>query len=400
MATPNSEAKPRAEKADTLGRVLAFAATAAGLVAYLYMLGGIVVWLKLQTARLSPDGAIVAINDRRLLAVGSRVVAFEIFLLLAASASITALVAIVLLQRRELPRQPIRQFDDLVTAWSDKGTLSGFIGSEASLLLIAVGLSVNNPSSLRTSLWIVGAVFGFFVALAVIFHEPPKHKAGEKSLSGWRSAIDRLGDRLGLGVLRFLATLLLAAALIAAIILVPLLQGTILLAATALIYAGPFMRWPRATDSHIFRRELARSSGLWMAVAVSTAVALAWVATPPVSFPSASLEMPKGEETRSGAYIDRNGEGTYLGVCTVSRDDPSSPPISSDAKIEFLSSENVERLQLDSYTYDFDPGGRPSLGQVIVAIFGDGDAGDPCRGNETLARAARPPGPLTAEVGD
>src|ERR1700755_3444803 len=84
------------KKGGTLERIAALGAAALGLVGYLYALGGVVIWLRVRTAQLSP-GALATVNDRPLLSVGVSVVAFELFLLVVISAVVAAVVAVGIL---------------------------------------------------------------------------------------------------------------------------------------------------------------------------------------------------------------------------------------------------------------------------------------------------------------
>ena len=155
-----TEAESKRSGSGGLERIATVAASALGLVGYLYALGGIVVWLRVQTAQLAPDGAIVAANDKHLLAIGVRVVAFELFLLIAIGGIVAILVGVGVLLRRELPEygsasgepptapdpaaapapEPTRHKSRLEQIWDDERTLGGFIGPETALLLIAFGL--------------------------------------------------------------------------------------------------------------------------------------------------------------------------------------------------------------------------------------------------------------------
>jgi hypothetical protein len=356
-------------------RAVTLAAAAFGLVGYLYALGGIVVWLRVQAAQLTPDSAIVATNDRHLLSIGARVVAFELFLLIAVGAIIATVVGVAIWRRGELPkRPPTKELRMLKQAWEDLGTLGGFVGPEAGLLAIAVGLSIDGSAYLRKGLWVAGAAIAAVSLLAMIFRVPPKGKEPHE-YRPWRARLKTLGGLFGTKRLKALAMALLVIAVGTAIFLLPLLQGTILLAGTVLIYAGPFVNWPdRGEDS--FGRQLLRSGGFWMAVTVLTTVALAWVATPPVDFTKARAESLDRTTSTSGGYLDRADGGVYLGVCTAEHGGSGQPPTSTDAHIQFVPAEESARLELGRETYEFDPGGRPSIWQAVESIFGGNSAAE------------------------
>ena len=323
-------------------------------------------------------------------------VAFELFLLIAIGIVVATLVGIAIWRHGELPkRPPTKELKMLKEAWEDQATLGGFIGPEAGLLLITVGLSANGSTGLRTSLWIAGAVIGATALLAMIFRVPPKGSSPDE-YSAWRTTLKDLGEAIGTDGLQWLAIVLLLAAVIAAIFLLPLLQGTILLAGTVMIYAGPFVNWPDRGDSS-FGRLLLRSGGFWTAVAASTAIALAAVATPPVGFTRATVESLDGSNSRSGAYLDRGDGGVYLGLCTPD-DIHGGRQVSTHARIHFLPAEEGEHLELGGDGYRFDPGGRPSIWQTLVATFGSGSAAaenaplhHSLRGQATYACGSRRP---------
>ncbi len=355
------------------------AAAAIGLVGYLYALGGIVVWLRVQTAQLTPDGVIVATNDRHLLAVGARVVAFELFLLVTIGAVIAAVIGVGIVYRGELPkRPPTKELRLLKQAWDDWGTLGGFIGPEIGLLLIMLGLSLGEGTLPRWLCGTVGAVVLVTSLLMMLFRTPPPAKPAKKKRwrwleekGGWRGIVSSSGNALGTGWLRGLAIALLVTGVGVAIFAVPLLQGTILLAGTAMIYAGPFVNWPDH-GGESFHRRLLRSGGFWMAIAGFTVVALAWVATPPVDFTEAKTENLEGKMTAQGAYLDRAEGGVYLGVCAIKGSGDAAT--STEAHIQFVPAEDSARLVLGHETYEFDPGGRPSIWLAFKSIIGGGGA--------------------------
>lgn len=357
-----------------LDRAATVAAGALGLVGYLYALGGIVVWLRVQTAQLSPDGAIVAADNKHLLAIGVRVVAFELFLLLAIAAIVAVLVGFAILRRGGLPDRRDQKGLKFKEAWKDQGTLGGFIGPETALLLVTIGLSLQGPTPLRACFWISGLLIGVAVALAMIFRTRPAEQVNNPSR--WRRWLIAVGNRLKLKGLRRITVLLLGLAIGFGIFLLPLLQGTILIAGTSLIYAGPFLVWPDRNASSSFGTALLRSGGLWTAVAVTTVVALAWVATPPVAFTRAVVESLDHSTSEPGAYLDRADGGVYLGTCIVGRDLDPEHQASTGSRITLVPDAESARVKLGQDTYRFDPGGRPSIWQTIKAVVGGGaDAG-------------------------
>ena len=183
---------PRPTQDGSLGKVITVATGAAGLVAYLYFLGGVVTWLRLTTAQLAGDAGVVATDSKRLLAIGARVAAFEILLLLFVSTIVTALVAFAILRRGALPRRSVRDFTDLRKGWRDLWTLGGMIVPAIAILLVCLGLSIESQR-LRLVLVILGGVIGLLVSLAMVSIAPPKGRTLKDWHPRWRRSIVYLG---------------------------------------------------------------------------------------------------------------------------------------------------------------------------------------------------------------
>ena len=191
----------------------------------------------------------------------------------------------------------------------------------------------------------------------------------------WRDWLTWIGAKLKPEGLQVIAVTLLSAAIVLGIFVLPLLQGTILLAGTALIYTGPFARWPDRQEEKTLGSEFLRSGGFWTAVAAATVVALAWVSTPPVAFTRAVVEPVDHSDKQLGAYLDRADGGVYLGTCTVGKDLGGGHEASTESRITLVPDKESARVRLGQETYSFDPGGRPSIWQTIKAVVGGGSAG-------------------------
>lgn len=361
----------------SLGRVVTVAGALAGLVAYVYLLGGVVVWLRVTSAQLPGDVGIVASDSRHLLSIGSRVIVFEALLLVGVCCIVTPLVLFTVLRRGPMPDhstsvwrrgqppdRPPTSFDDVLKTWRHQISVFGMIGPALALLLITLGLSgLNGPAGpflaavgsvfapvgwdwpLGQVLWVLGVLVGALVIGWMIVQPPVSERDG-----GPGAPI----------ALRVVAGVLLAINVVVAVGMLPLLQGTVLLAGTVLIYLGPVVHWP---ESWAFRRlagELMRSSGVWLGVALATAVALAWVATPPIGFSRAKAFLTDGSTVGPGAYIDRNGDGLYVGFCDKSASGYRT-------WIRFVPDDEIREVVLSGGLYQFDPRGRPSIAQVALA---------------------------------
>jgi hypothetical protein len=82
--------------AKRLRTAVTFAASLVGLGAYLYLLGGLVWWLRFTAARLPADEAIGAIDGKRLLTTGLKAMLFELLVL-----GVLMLIALGVLEGRE-----------------------------------------------------------------------------------------------------------------------------------------------------------------------------------------------------------------------------------------------------------------------------------------------------------
>jgi hypothetical protein len=240
----------------------------------------------------------------------------------------------------------------------------------------------------RIALVAVGGVVAAAAALAMLFGDPPRtskpsrRRPGWKAEGGacpektddgwppkWRQKLADAGTWIGRTGRRFRAFqgvtgLVLAINLAVSIAAVPALQGTILLAATALVYLGPVLKWPRRASG----RGFVSSTGVWLAIAASTAVAVAWVATPPVAFTRAELVL--SDSRLSGAYLGSNSDGFSVGVCAPAHGKASADlEHSRPTRLIFVPRGSVRTLRVGGPRYEFDPVGRPSIGQVAVAVI-------------------------------
>jgi F0F1-type ATP synthase assembly protein I len=74
----SGEGKPRGEPAGGVQAAIGVAGSLVALGAYLYLLGGFVLWLKFTAARLPADDAVGSLDSNRLLAVGMKAFIFEL----------------------------------------------------------------------------------------------------------------------------------------------------------------------------------------------------------------------------------------------------------------------------------------------------------------------------------
>ncbi len=347
-------------------------AAAVGLVGYLYALGGVMVWLRIQTSELPSEAAAVGASDRHLLELGARAVAFELLLSIVIGVVVATLFSVAVIRRGRLPRHVRTDRARLEDVARSKPILGSIVGLEIPLLLIAIGLGVGEPAWLHAALWILGLILGGLVGAAMI--ATVKSATGDDDYEG-RLRIVLIGlEAPGPKRLRKICAALFVLALFIGIFLVPLLQGTLLIAGTIMIFVGHLTSWPQRNTPGSFPRELLRSTGVWLGVVLATAVALAWVATPPVGFSRVVVKSADGRVLQTGAYLDRDTNGLYIGQCRSSTASAEDRPDSTEATIRLLPPTESGRLELGGEEYSFDPGGRPSLADVVFAGLSGGDA--------------------------
>jgi hypothetical protein len=347
------------------------ATAAAALGAYLYVLGGVVTWLHAATAGLPGDMGVAAVDNTHLLSVGLRVAGFEAILLVIVSV-VEGSLTIFSRSRRETPAPPPgTHWRSIAAGWKDLWTVGGMIALAFPLLVVAVGLSTEQTLP-RSVLVLAGLVVFGAVSLARALRPPPKNprtKWGQR----WRGALKKIGGWIGtakhgVSIVQWLAIALAAINVAVAVIVVPALQGVLLLAATVAIYAGPFLRWPDPRERGPLRRELLRSSGVWLCIAGLTAVAVAWVATPPVAF--TSVRVTARLPHLPGAYVGSHTDGFSIATCDKARGGRGvDAHRSSGSRLTFIPRDGVDQISLGGPTYEFDPGGRPSLGQLALGIL-------------------------------
>jgi hypothetical protein len=321
-------------------------AALAGLGVYVYLLGGIVAWLRAVAARLPADNVTPAFENRHLVALGLKVVALEALLLLVVAAVIFTVLGVIketerTAKHRGGPKGARRHFsrpvgdddEDLPLALS-----TAFRSLLIGLLLAALGSTTDALSEGR---WLgLAVLFAAAVAaveltlrwrtklLVPIAPRPPSsHRFVAECLS--RLAVWTLvAETVYLGLWK------LAAPLGAAVL--------VLLALLVVIH-------------------YARSLQLWTGVAV-VMVALnltivPYLATPPVAYERATIITTSGD-IRQGAYLGRTSAGVYLGTC-----EPFSPGSEGSklARVEVVAPEEIAELTLGGPRYVFDVARRPTL---------------------------------------
>jgi hypothetical protein len=342
-------ARVRQEKEEQFGKRLrtgvAFAASLVGLGAYLYLLGGLVWWLRFTAARLPADEAIGAIDGKRLLATGLKALIFELLVL-------GALMLIAWGAWRVARRAAGKQAAERPKARDRNPVAWGIvlIGISLGIILVSIGLQQfeflpkTTGSSLAGS--VIGGVLGAFAG--AFFDE--KSDLPEELLRmpavTWSASI----------VLGSMAIVFLAApAGLAVLVLIALLH-----------LGGALNRLPSVrTAIHLIPAVLILGTCFSL-------VAAAYQATPPVTLPRALISTTSGG-TVTGGYIGRSADGLILAKC---RADTTNPMVSHRAHLKVVPKSEVAAIYLGGMRYAFDYGKNPSILDLGLYFFQRGEIGE------------------------
>jgi hypothetical protein len=308
------------------GRVQTAVALAGGLVAlgaYLYLLGGLVLWLRLTAARLPTDDAVGVLDGNRLLAVGIKALVFEIVLLLV----VWGLVVVT--YRVKGPAAAGGEGVEPKEKWEAwKLVLHGIIVAVLTNTVIA---KLSNAP-----IW-ASAVISLLVAITWVHDLLPwiREKVAERERTRWT-----------------VKTALTVVASLVAVFLLAAPAGVGLLILLLFLHLSHF--WDVLPTA---REPLKLVRGVVvLAVGLSLVVA-AYLATPPVALDRAILYMEGGGVIRGG-YVGESGEGVFLATCMPS---PFNPKVGKRTHLRVIAANRVRRVDLGGSRYILDYGKDPSL---------------------------------------
>ncbi|HET8955461.1 MAG TPA: hypothetical protein VFN18_07375 [Solirubrobacterales bacterium] len=336
----------RAEQNESWTQLQALVTIAGGLVgaaAYVYLLGGLVVWLKLKAAQLPTDDAMQVLDRNRLLAVGIKALLFEAFVL-------AALLGLAMLTwkwvrdaKRGSPQYPAEP-NNKWKAW--KIFLHGAISATLASALITKGLAVTelHPSLglgkadlsfllIAIPSIIFGVSWAFWIVPWIVRKwdlENPEH--------AWRRW--------------WVKTILTVAAISIAAVFLAAPAGVLVLVLLLFLHLSHMLQ--NLVD--VNNPMTLMPAVLGMGVAVSVVVAV-YIATPPVSLDRATVYLEDGTIVRGG-YVGQSGEGVFLADCNA---DPVDPTVSSHVKLRIVLLDQVRRIKLGGSPFIVDYGDDPSL---------------------------------------
>lgn len=412
--TPSAEVEQAGEPA-SLGHELSSAAQAAaailGLAGYVYLIGGIVSWVRFGAARLPSDAAVGALENRTLFEVGLRAIVFSglAFTVVCALAYVAAgnweangpewhelirrrgvrPAAAQLTDRDAKKARQARRTRALSVHRANRweavsraagaaglGMVAGKAGArEEHHASLAQAQPPADPPSIRSpsllgdravrviagfNNLLLSAVVGLALARLVELLFPHAWWAIlvvwllASSVAAWLLA--RWGPLrwgpLGHG----LAWLLVAAA--ALFVAAPV--GLLLVAGSAVSTAGRVLARMRRPMS---LAELLRSPLPWALFTFYALAGLAYYAAPPVSFQRAFVVTGSGD--RVGGFLSRTGGDVYLVTCT-----PLADATSVNERVARIAGRDVRALTLGGPDAVVDSGERPSIAALATRALG------------------------------
>jgi hypothetical protein len=345
---PKTSANGGADPGRLLGYLQAAGAVGAavvGLTAYVYLLGGTVVWLRITAARLPSDNATVAFQDRVLLATGLKALFFELLLL----AVITLVVWTAWRTARRLDigtRADQRHLVSLVIRTLLASLVAGL--TIIALLVRAFDVYSGKDAALILSAFVV---FGCALGALELTGKLPSRTRKLLAEHPWAGDLKAVASVIATVVVVVVALVYMA---------VPL--GLTVLVLLALLYLGGKVDLLPQADS---MRDLIVA--IVILAAALNAVIVPYLATPPVTFDRATV-VTKDDREITGAFIGRSGEGVFLATCS-----PRNPVTSEEARVRVIPAEDVKTVVLGGFRYSFDVGRRPSL-FALTRYFVDGEA--------------------------
>jgi hypothetical protein len=324
----------------------------AGLGVYVYLLGGIVAWLRVVAARLPADNVTAAFEDRSLVTAGIKVLVFEALLLCFVSAAIAGVLEIVKRAER-MARRPTtgtrRRFNRPAADDADDRLFVLTIVFRALLVGLLLAALGGSTGALTPTSWL-----GIAVLLATLFAAAELTFRWTTGLFAPFAERPPSGRRFAAECAARLArwTLVAEAVGLAFWKLAAPLGSTVIVLLLLLVLT----RYARAVRLRTSQRAFMAGAVVVVATALNMII-IPYLATPPVAFERATVTMAKGG-TIQGAYLGRSSDGLYLATCEPTRTDPQRSEL---ARVMVIADPEIKELTLGGPRYVFDVGHRPTL---------------------------------------
>jgi hypothetical protein len=320
------------------------AASLIAVAAYVYLLGGLVVWLRFTAARLQTDDAVRALDSQRLFVTGMKallVVALILAVVLGAVWLAWKAVRLITFTRSAQEAAAPGTAERAEETWKAwilvlQAVIAGVV--TASLL---VGTPAAD-SSLRLGLLALMLAGVWVIVVSLTFRTIDDGRIGDMfrrlaliamTLFVAAIAVWRLAAPLGIAVLVLLALLHLSRRMAK----LPSVKEPSKLVPAVLVLAG----------------------GLSLVV-------VAYMATPPVQLDRTAVTLNGKKGTITGGYVGQNSEGVFLATCEP---DPQDPWISHATRLVVIPPSGFQRVTVGGTGYAFDYGKDPSLLDLAIYAF-------------------------------
>ena len=315
-----------------------------GLTAYVYLLGGAVMWLRLTAARLPADEVMEAFQNRQLLSMGMKALFAELILLALVAGLVWAAwrVACWLEQRRSrrTAGEPGRQRQEPLDEYVLLVVLRSLVGAITVMALVATAFDFSSEDT--ATVWALAvAVGGLLIGAADVADRRPTGPQRLAGLPGQRAV------EVGLQIVRVLISL--GVVYVALRYMAAPVGLTVLVLVVLLQFSNRVVNLTRVRTM----RELIVPV-LILAAALNVVI-VSYISTPPVTFERATVWTKEGVEI-TAAYVGRTEGSLYLATCR-----PVTATTSTEARLRVISNDEVERIVLGGFRYSFDFGKRPSL---------------------------------------
>jgi Vacuolar protein sorting-associated protein 62 len=324
------------------------AAGVLGLAGYVYLIGGVLSWVRLSAAHLPAD-ATTSILDRRLLfAIGFKAivlaaVVFAVVCLLSYAAGRRAYRLNPKNWKRVIAKGP----NEAVKLADENKEAEVCLGDRAAKLVAGFNVMVIAAVFGLAGARVIDAIFAAAWVPIVVFFV---------LWFGLAYLLARLDPLSGKGILH--KVVIFVAVVVAAFSTAPI--GVLVLASIAIArLAGVIARLKKPGSVS----EFLRSPLPWGLLTIYSLFALAWIAIPPVSYTRAVITTPAGQ--RVGGYLARTGDGVWLVTCRGVAD-----ATSREEHTILIPSSDVKATTLGGEPFRVDQGDRPSLAGLAFRALG------------------------------
>jgi hypothetical protein len=326
-----------------------------GLAAYVYLLGGLVMWLRFTAARVPADDAVRALDRNHLLAVGLKAFVFELILV----GAVTGLTLLVWLHvRNEDDDRPKEKEEWVAWIFVMQALVAGLLVSA----VVSCYASLSLPLSILAGVFVAVVWMAFGPRVLNGLDGDPAKLAAMKKKARKKERKRRKRNK------KVVKTLLTLIAVGLAIVTLSAPAGIVILVALLFLHLSHLLDVLPTTEdlAKLIPAVLVLGAGLSLIVG-------AYLATPPVSLDYTHVVLRDGETVRGG-YVGENSEGVFLATCLP---EFTTPKVSRASHVKIVPADEVKRVIVGSSNYVVDYGKNPSLLDLAIHMQERGEIEQP-----------------------